>query len=228
MKRIVIAAIAFSMAAPLSSVMAASLGSSPFGKAKAEEEKAARDLDRARLNALAAWARLPANLQQAITSQLAPLNEQQRLALLNNIPALRNLTAEQMQLLLAQIAQVIPTPNAPPVASFAINLNSEVFLGYSNSMPVWQILVDASASSDTDGQVVKYQWDLSDGRQYISSSPTVNLQFYGAVGRTPTDYTLTLTVIDDKGASNSTAQTYSAPGGAACKLDSCNSYPVSF
>jgi PKD repeat protein len=58
--------------------------------------------------------------------------------------------------------------------------------------------VDASASSDLDGTIASYAWDFGDGAVYSGLTATHD---YAVPGQ----YTVTLVVTDDDGASNSTA-----------------------
>ncbi|GLT19162.1 hypothetical protein GCM10007938_29440 [Vibrio zhanjiangensis] len=83
--------------------------------------------------------------------------------------------------------------NVPPVASF--------------NYVVTDKKVDlTSTSSDSDGQIVSYQWDLGDG---TSKSGAVVSHTYAAAG----DYVVTLTVTDDAGSATSTNQTITVEGG---------------
>jgi len=74
--------------------------------------------------------------------------------------------------------------NQPPVASFT----------YSPESPDVgdEITFDASASSDTDGEIVSYQWDFGDGNTASGKKVTHS---YDA----PYTYIITLTVTDDGG-----------------------------
>lgn len=78
-----------------------------------------------------------------------------------------------------------PPANVPPVAVIASTVSDLHLAG------------DASGSSDADGQVVSYAWDFGDGALSTDKSTTHD---YATAGT----YTLTLTVADDQGATNST------------------------
>jgi len=83
--------------------------------------------------------------------------------------------------------------NQPPVASFTFS-PAEPFVGD-------RVLFDASASRDPDGRIIDYIWDLNgDGR--IDARGVTVTAIYTSAGA----QRVTLTVIDDKGASNSTTQ----------------------
>lgn len=87
---------------------------------------------------------------------------------------------------------VNPMANQPPVARFT----------YSPANPLvnqW-ITFDAASSYDPDGTIVSYSWDFGDGATATGSRVTKR---YSAAGT----YTVTLTVTDNRGATNSTSQT---------------------
>ena len=88
--------------------------------------------------------------------------------------------------------------NQNPVAKFRVSKNS----GF---LPL-EVLFDASQSHDPDGNIVKYQWDFGDGasEEGVKVSHTFNDQ--GA-------FTVTLTVYDDKNASNSSSLTINVSKG---------------
>jgi len=62
--------------------------------------------------------------------------------------------------------------------------------------------VDASLSSDTDGTIQRYEWVSSDAQ--LKSGKTASFTFEKAG-----DYTITLTVTDDKGATSQSVKNFS-------------------
>ena len=82
--------------------------------------------------------------------------------------------------------------NQPPTASFS----------YSPSNPKEgeTVSFDASASLDTDGTVQSYEWNFGDGTTATGETATHS---YGSAGK----YVVTLTVMDDRGATNTTEKT---------------------
>lgn len=91
-----------------------------------------------------------------------------------------------------------PPPNAPPVASFTSVVN-----GLSGQF-------DGAASSDPDGTIAGYAWDFGDGTGATGATANHN---YVSAG----DYSVTLTVTDNKGATDFIVHkvTASAPANAA-------------
>jgi PKD repeat protein len=73
------------------------------------------------------------------------------------------------------------------------------------------VAFNGSASSDLDGQIVSYAWDLGDGE--TTTGATVS-HTYSAVG----SYTATLTVTDDKGAKDSKDVTITVTDGSTKKM----------
>jgi len=93
----------------------------------------------------------------------------------------------------ATVSITVEPPNSPPNASF--------------TSAATDLTVDfTDTSSDTDGSVVAWHWDLGDGDTSSEQHPG---HTYAAAG----DYTVTLTVTDDDGAEDSVAQvvTVTAP-----------------
>jgi len=86
--------------------------------------------------------------------------------------------------------------NQPPIASFT----------YSPQHPKVNenITFNASSSYDPDGTIVKYEWDFGDGSK---AEGKVVTHSYSKAG----DYTVTLTVTDDEGATNSTTKKIPVP-----------------
>ena len=72
---------------------------------------------------------------------------------------------------------------------------------------------NGSASSDSDGTIASYSWNFGDGNSASGVNPS---NTYAASGT----YTVSLTVTDDQGATNSTSSTVSvtAPGGGGNEL----------
>ncbi len=82
--------------------------------------------------------------------------------------------------------------NKAPVASFTHVLDRD-------SAPA-TLTLDASASSDADGSITSYAWDIA-GDSRTGAIVTVGLPTAG-------DYPVTLTVTDDKGATHSSSRTF--------------------
>jgi leucyl aminopeptidase len=96
------------------------------------------------------------------------------------------------QFALAYIGEVAKTSastpgNTPPVANF-------------RSRVVRRIVAFTDRSSDSDGSIVARHWDFGDGKSSTMTSPT---HVYPATG----SYSVTLTVTDDDGATDSKTQT---------------------
>lgn len=85
----------------------------------------------------------------------------------------------------------VVAPNVPPVAGFT-------FTQGPNSGPA--VAVDATSSTDPDGGTLTYAWTFGDG---TSDTGVTASHTYAASG----DYTIGLTVTDNRGGANSTSQT---------------------
>jgi len=79
--------------------------------------------------------------------------------------------------------------NKPPVAAFT------------SSVDRLNLSLDASASTDPDGQISSYQWSFGDGSSASGAKVT---HAYAASGT----YAVSLTVTDNKGASNAKSQSF--------------------
>ena len=90
------------------------------------------------------------------------------------------------------VLTVIPS-NQPPTASLTIDSTS-------GDAPL-TVNLDASASDDSDGSIVSYDWDFGDGT--TGSGVQVSKTFAGG------NFTITLTVTDDGGATAQTATSVS-------------------
>lgn len=84
-----------------------------------------------------------------------------------------------------------PPPNESPQASF------------SHACEGLDCTFDGSASSDPDGSIESYSWDFGDGTTGSGATPTHTYAEDGS-------YTVTLTVTDDRGASNTTTKQVTA------------------
>jgi formylglycine-generating enzyme len=84
--------------------------------------------------------------------------------------------------------------NQPPTASFTATPTT-------GSIPVpLTIVLDGTTSSDSDGRIASYYWSSSDGQSATEASSTLLFNSAGT-------YTITLTVTDNNGLTNSSSQT---------------------
>ena len=94
---------------------------------------------------------------------------------------------------------VAVTPDQPPVAAFTAATNGR------------QVSFDATASSDPDGSVARFDWNFGDGAAATDAGASP-AHLYAADGT----YTVSLTLTDDEGCSTNrifTGQTVSCNGG---------------
>jgi PKD repeat protein len=87
--------------------------------------------------------------------------------------------------------QSIPPPNATPTASFTASCSA------------LSCSFDASGSVDSDGTIANYSWAFGDG---TSGSSQVAKHTYATAG----NYTVTLTVTDDRGATATASKSITA------------------
>ncbi|MCE5419164.1 MAG: immunoglobulin domain-containing protein [Acidithiobacillus sp.] len=87
--------------------------------------------------------------------------------------------------------------NQPPVASFTATVNPTT----------GSVALDASQSLDPDGTIISYFWDMGDGVQVYSGQNPLASYLYLSSGTK----TITLTVMDDSGATASSSQAVSIP-----------------
>ena len=101
----------------------------------------------------------------------------------------------------------VTEPNSPPTASFTFSPNnpdtSEV------------ISFDGSSSSDADGNINSYEWDFNGDGTTDATGQTAT-RSYSNSG----EYTVTLTVIDQNGATDTTSKTVSVSGTDVSTLES--------
>ena len=86
----------------------------------------------------------------------------------------------------------ITPENNPPIASFTHSPE--------NPRVGEEITFDASSSTDSDGEIISYEWDFGDENY---GTGEVAFHSYSSVG----DYTVILTVTDDEGATDSISKT---------------------
>ncbi len=87
----------------------------------------------------------------------------------------------------SEVYKYIPVPNISPVANIQVNANQGI--------APFEVILDASLSSDADGEIVLYSWQFGDGS---SGNGVTTSHIYD----TPGTYTASLTVTDNAGASD--------------------------
>jgi len=88
--------------------------------------------------------------------------------------------------------------NSPPEAKFTMSPTTGV--------KDQSVYFDASESKDTDGEIVKYEWNFGDGSP-LRYGEQVSHIFTWSYSATQVVFTITLTVTDDKGATHSLPKT---------------------
>ena len=90
---------------------------------------------------------------------------------------------------------------SPIMVAVGTNYFPTAAFGYSPESPDMEqdIAFDASGSSDTDGEIVSFEWDFGDGGVASEVEATHRYSQYG-------DYEVVLTVTDNEGAIDSTSQ----------------------
>jgi len=102
-----------------------------------------------------------------------------------------NISVGDNQDLYPLMESYVEVKNKPPVASF--------YFSPENPVVNETIIFDASLSFDTDGNITAYEWEFGDGAN--ATGEIVN-HSYSSAG----NYTVNLTVTDDRGATNSTSK----------------------
>jgi PKD repeat protein len=87
----------------------------------------------------------------------------------------------------SEVSKYIPAPIVPPNADIQVNAN--------HGIAPFEVILDAGLSSDSDGNIVQYSWQFGDGS---SATGVTTSHIYNTQGT----YTVTLTVTDNVGASD--------------------------
>jgi len=93
----------------------------------------------------------------------------------------------------SQAVTVESLGNQLPIASFTMSPND-------GGIAPLKVSVDATSSFDPDGSIISYQWETSNGLTANGMNPSFNFTTAG-------NYTITLTVTDNDGLTNTTQQT---------------------
>ncbi|HDO19528.1 MAG TPA: PKD domain-containing protein, partial [Thermoplasmatales archaeon] len=70
------------------------------------------------------------------------------------------------------------------------------------------ITFNATSSYDPDGELIKYSWNFGDGTKISGPDKSVVVHSFKISSGNSEEFTVTLTVTDDKGATNSTSKTF--------------------
>jgi len=133
------------------------------------------------------YARLKTDAVLAVTHQYAsPGTYQVKLKVTDN----DNATHTVQQALNVTLGQA---GNQSPTAKIALNISS--------SITGQEVVMNPSDSVDSDGQIVKYQWNFGDGTAALSTTPVAQVRQFAVAGLR----TISLTVTDNAGATNQTA-----------------------
>ena len=108
---------------------------------------------------------------------------------------------------------VTPAPNQQPIANFT----------YYPEKPVvnQSVTFDASSSYDPDGKITSYDWNFGDGNITNTTEEKIK-HSYSEAG----SYNVTLTVIDDEGATNSTTKIITVYSQAISPLPTASPAPT--
>lgn len=72
-----------------------------------------------------------------------------------------------------------------------------------------RVTFDASQSSDSNGRIIRYEWNFGDGPSTVTESDPITTHVYSDAGT----FTVTLTITDDEGNSTSCIDTVTVEGG---------------
>ena len=105
------------------------------------------------------------------------------------------------------VSKVVEVTGIPPIASFELLMEREFeLLDLEFPMVGGKIIFDASDSDDPDGEIINYEWNFGDGTTINTSFPDWDPDRDDViyhVYQSPGEYTVTLTVTDDEGETDS-------------------------
>lgn len=105
---------------------------------------------------------------------------------------------------ITQPVTVSDPTNVPPVAAFTHSPKDP-----KDGQTVW---FNASTSTDEDGSIVQYQWDFGDGTTFTGTTITASHTYHVTK---ETTFTVSLTVVDDDGATGTVSQEITVTGPTA-------------